>query len=111
MTFFQSCNHMIPSPSVESKYFWLACLKTWTWPIVITQKRTSGGKTVSFFDLTKIIGLIFQHFLGQKHVLAFHSRFGSEVVSDGRITCVVFSDGSAIEMKVFSIEWVPFYQP
>ena len=66
---------------------------------------------MSFFDLTNIIGLILQPFLGQKHVLAFPSLFGSEVVSDGRITCVVFSDGSAIEMKVFSIEWVPFYQP
>ena len=64
---------------------------------------------MSFFDLTKIIGLILQLFLGQKHVLA--SRFGSEIVSDGRITCVVFSDGSAIKMQVFSIEGVPFYQP
>ena len=66
---------------------------------------------MSVFDLTKIIGLILQLFLGQKHVLAFPSRFGSEIVSDGRITCVVFSDGSAIKMQVFSIEGVPFYQP
>ena len=63
---------------------------------------------MSFFDLTKIIGLILQPFLGQKHVLAFPSRFGSEVVSDGRITCVVFSERSAIEMNVFPLNGFHF---
>ena len=39
--------------------------------------------------------------MGQKQVLAFYSQLGSEVFSDWLITCVVFSDGSAIEIRVF----------